>query len=153
MWDADGGEAARCYADKPYGHYKEEVYPLFAGILAGLPGGIRVLDVGAGPGHMAFEFYRARPDSDVKFALLEIGRAMLDIAARRMKGLGFEIECFQRSYNSPGWEEGMGTFDAVVSNNSIFHVRPELRTSGVPLSAGIMPGVARGVNSRRPNGC
>ncbi len=126
MWDADGGEAARCYAEKPYGHYKQEVYPLFAGILDGLGDGVRVLDVGAGPGHMAFEFYKARPDSQLRFALMDEGRAMLDIAARRIRELGFEIECFQRSYNSPGWDEGMGTFDAVVSNNSIFHVRPEL---------------------------
>ena len=76
MWDADGGEAARCYAEKPYGHYKEEVYPLFAGILDGLGDGVRVLDVGAGPGHMAFEFYKARPGSQLRFALLSFAEVM-----------------------------------------------------------------------------
>ncbi len=69
---------------------------------------------------------------------MDEGRAMLDIAARRIRELGFEIECFQRSYNSPGWEEGMGTFDAVVSNNSIFHVRPELLSGFYAILHGIL---------------
>ncbi len=126
MWDADGGEAARCYAEKPRGHYKEEVYPIFCEILDSLGDGIRVLDVGAGPGHLAHEFFKKRPESTVRFALMDAGQAMLDIARRRTAELGFEIECFRRSYNLPGWEEGLGRFDAIVSNNSIFNVGPEL---------------------------
>ena len=125
MWDADGGEAAQCYADKPYGHYKEEVYPLFGEILDAMGDGIRVLDIGAGPGHFAVEFYKGRPESTVRFALMDVGQAMLDIATRRLAELGVQVECFQRSFNLAGWHEGLGRCDAIVSNNAIFHVRPE----------------------------
>ena len=125
MWDADDGEAARCYAEKPYGHYKEEVYPLFASVLAALPDDGRVLDVGAGPGHMAYEFYREHPESGLHFTLVDVGRAMLDIAEERLAALGRTAETFQRDFNRPGWAEGLGTYDAIVSNNAVFHVKPE----------------------------
>ena len=125
MWDFDGGEAARCYASKPCGHYKEEVYPLFADLLAALPPGSRALDVGCGPGHMAVGFYRAHPESDLAFGLAEVGRAMLDIAEARLAELGRTAETFQRDFNRPGWHEGLGAYDAVVSNNAVFHVKPE----------------------------
>lgn len=125
LWDFDGGEAARCYASKPCCHYKEEVYPLFADLLAALPPGSRALDVGAGPGHMAVEFYRAHPGSDLTFGLAEVGRAMLDIAEERLAELGRAAETFQRDFNRPDWTEGLGAYNAVVSNNAIFHVKPE----------------------------
>ena len=127
MWDADGGQAARCYAQKPYGHYKEEVYPLFGEILDAMGDGIRVLDIGAGPGHCAVEFYKRRPRSTVRFALMDVGRAMLDIATKRLADMGVTTaECFQRSFNVPGWDEGLGRLDAVISNNALFHVKPGL---------------------------
>ena len=126
-WDADGGEAARCYAAKPYGHYKEEIYPLFGEILDAMGGGICVLDIGAGPGHCAVEFYRQRPRSTTRFALMDVGRAMLDIARQRLADLGVPApECFQRSFNVSCWEAGLGRFDAVISNNAVFHVKPDL---------------------------
>ena len=126
MWDADGGEAARCYADLPFGHYKEEIYPLYGEILDVLGDAIRVLDVGPGPGHFAYEFYKRRPGSRTRFALLETGQAMLDIARQRIESLGFVAEYFQRDFNKPGWDEGLGKYDAVVSNNAIFNAQPEL---------------------------
>jgi len=128
LWDFDGGEAARCYASKPCCHYKEEVYPLFVDILAALPPGSRALDVGAGPGHMAVEFYEAHPESKLAFGLAEVGRAMLDIAEERLKELGRTAYTYQRDFNRPDWTDGLGErglYDAVVSNNAIFHVKPE----------------------------
>jgi hypothetical protein len=53
-----------------------------------------------------------------------VGKAMLDIARRRLGELGFEAECFVRDFNRPGWDEGLGCFDAIVSNNALFHVAP-----------------------------
>jgi SAM-dependent methyltransferase len=125
-WDLDGGKRARQYASRPYGHYKEEIYPAFAQVLDGLGDGIRVLDIGAGPGHFSYEFYKTRPKSNTRFALLELGGALLEIAQERMKQLGKSAEYFQRSYNSPDWIDGLGKFDAIVSNNSIFNLYPEL---------------------------
>jgi SAM-dependent methyltransferase len=130
LWDVDGGAAAEGYADLPYGHYKHEVYPLFNAILdaadASAGGaGIRVLDIGAGPGHLAVEFYKQRPQSRTRFALLDVGQAMLDIARRRLAELGFEAQFLVRDFNLLGWHQGLGQFDVIVSNNALFHVSPD----------------------------
>jgi len=53
----DVGGGAEFYASRPYEHYKFEVYPLFTDILQTLPAGSRVLDIGAGPGHLQYEFF------------------------------------------------------------------------------------------------
>ena len=125
MWDVDGGAAAESYAALPYGHYKSEVYPLFGAILDSMGDGIRVLDIGAGPGHLEVEFYRQRPQSRTRFVLLDVGKAMLAIAGRRLGDLGFGADCFARDFTRPGWHEGLGRFDAIVSNNALFHVSPD----------------------------
>jgi hypothetical protein len=51
----DVGGWAEHYATRPYGHYKAEVYRLFVDVLRSLGSEIRILDVGAGPGHLARE--------------------------------------------------------------------------------------------------
>ena len=44
------------YAERPYPHYKYEIYPLFADILSTLKNDDVVLDIGGGPGH-PLDFY------------------------------------------------------------------------------------------------
>ncbi|MFO8006958.1 MAG: class I SAM-dependent methyltransferase [Candidatus Brocadiia bacterium] len=125
IWDADDGSAARGYADAPYTHYREEVYPLFGELIAALGAAPRVLDVGAGPGHLAVEFHRAHPDCRGEFVLLDVGRAMLDIARERLEETGLEVSFLVRDFTRDGWARGLGGFEAVVSNNALFHLPPE----------------------------
>lgn len=139
-WDVDGGRLAQYYAAKPYGHYKEEIYPLFAEILDGLGDGVRVLDIGAGPGHMAYEFYKTRPRSSVRFGLLEVGETMLDIAAKRLSEAGHKPDLYRRSFNSPNWHEDLGKFDAIISNNAIFNMKPELLPEFYKAAYGLLHG-------------
>jgi cyclopropane fatty-acyl-phospholipid synthase-like methyltransferase len=119
----DVGDWARHYASRPYGHHKAEVYELFVDILSCLPDGADVLDVGAGPGHLAHEFYGRNPETGVGFVLLDASVEMLKIAAERLAGR--RVETVHRSFNMAGWSDGVGPFDAIVSNNSLFHVHPE----------------------------
>jgi SAM-dependent methyltransferase len=114
---------ARRYYQRPYGHYKEEIYPLYCEYLAALSDGIRVLDVGAGPGHLTYEFYKRHPDSKTQFVLMDSWSPLLNMALDRLKGLGAPPQLVHRNYNEPGWETGLGTFDAIVSNNSIFNLK------------------------------
>lgn len=120
----DVGGCAEHYASRPYGHFKKEVYNLFIDILECLPPKARVLDVGAGPGHFAFEFYKRNPKSGTSFTLLDTSEKLLEIAARRMNEIKKQVKIFCRSYNSAAWARGLGKFDALLSNNSLFHVRP-----------------------------
>jgi len=118
-------ELAEQYAAKPYGHYKEEIYPLFAELLDAAGDDSRVLDIGAGPGHMAVDFYRNRPGSKTRFVLIDASPALLEIARQRVTEIGFDVECYPRNFNIPGWHEELGTFDVIVSNNAIFNLKPE----------------------------
>jgi SAM-dependent methyltransferase len=120
----DVGGWAEFYAAQPYGHHKHEVYRLFVDILACLRRPLRVLDIGAGPGHLALEFFAAHPTARVRFTLLDSSERMLDIARRRLGSTGFRAEVVHRSFNTTGWDDGLGPFDALVSNNALFHVRP-----------------------------
>ncbi len=122
--EMDVGGWAECYAKRPYGHYKEEVYPLFCDILASLRAQARILDIGAGPGHLSCEYFKAHPESEFRFVLLDASVKLLKIAEARMKTQGKEIEAVNRSFNALRWDRGLGKFDAIVSNNALFHVRP-----------------------------
>ncbi len=122
--EMDVGGWAECYAARPYGHHKAGVYPLFCDVLACLASRARVLDIGAGPGHLAYEYSKAHPGSEIQFVLLDASAKLLQIAEVRAKSQKKEVETVNRSFNAPGWERGLGKFDAIVSNNALFHVRP-----------------------------
>jgi SAM-dependent methyltransferase len=123
-FDLNGGELAYLYASLPYGYYKEEVYPIFCELLDAMGDGIRILDIGAGPGHLAIEFYKNRPQSKTRFALMDSSHVLLSIAAERLTSMGFKLETFHRNYNVEHWEDNLDKFDAIVSNNSLFSLNP-----------------------------
>jgi len=120
----DFGQWAEHYTTSPYDHYRGEVYDLFIDIFSHLKSLTTVLDVGAGPGNLAFEFFRRLPDSRTRFVLVDASREMLRAAETRFaeRGQGVKVVC--RSYNTEGWEKSLGRFDAIASNNSLFHLRP-----------------------------
>jgi SAM-dependent methyltransferase len=122
--DLDFGDWATHYASRPhYAHFKAETYPLFVEILSRLPSGSRVLDIGAGPGNLSVEFFKAHPHRQLSFLLVDSSRDMLRIAVKRLADK--PVSALRRSFNLDGWEEGIGQFDAIVSNNAIFNVKPE----------------------------
>jgi SAM-dependent methyltransferase len=120
----DFGGWAQHYASIPYDHYRMEVYHLFIDILTQTKSHARVLDVGAGPGNLAYEYFRRHPESDCHFVLLDASRELLRVAEARFASRAGQVTTLARSYNSAGWADGMGKFDAIVSNNSLFHLRP-----------------------------
>jgi len=119
----DVGDWAQHYASRPYGHHKAEVYELFVDIISCLPDSARVLDIGAGPGHLACEFYQRCRNSRLQFVLLDASVEMLRLAEQRLTDQS--VRTVHRSFNMDGWDKGMGRFAAIVSNNALFHVRSE----------------------------
>ena len=113
---------AEHYASMPYGQYKHEAYPLFARILDHVGPAARILDVGAGSGNLETEYARLCPDSEASFVLLDASSALLRIAKQRLEGRPTPVETVHRTYRTAGWCDGLGNFDAVVSNNAPFTV-------------------------------
>jgi len=118
----DFGGWAEHYVSRPYGNFKFEVYPLFVDILAAMPDGIRVLDIGAGPGHLAFEFFKAHPRSATQFVLLDSSVELLGIAESRLAPHAEKIRTRHGAFDQADWDAGLGKFDAIVSNNVPFPV-------------------------------
>lgn len=121
----DFGEWAQHYASIPYDHYKQEIYQLFIDILIHLKSHSRVLDVGAGPGNLSYEYFKRYPDSPCRFVLMDASRKLLQVAQNRFQSRSGCVSTVLRSYNSADWHENLGKFDAIVSNNSLFHLRPQ----------------------------
>jgi SAM-dependent methyltransferase len=120
----DFGGWAQHYASIPYDHYRMEVYQLFIDILDHMKRHSRVLDVGAGPGNLEYEYFKRYPESECEFVLLDASRELLKTAEGRFKSRASGLSTAVRSYNSADWHHGLGKFDAIVSNNSLFHLRP-----------------------------
>jgi len=117
----DVAARARFYALAPYAHYKQEVYAYQAMALATLPAGSRVLDLGAGPGHLA-DVYRQRGGPSLHFVLLDQSRELLKIAQETLGDQAAEY-C-HRDLNQADWSAGLQPVAAVVSNNALFHLKP-----------------------------
>lgn len=121
----DVGEWAKFYASGPYGHFKQEVYALFIDILGLLEDRARVLDVGAGPGNLTFEYFKRFPRRKTIWTLIDGSRKLLEIALERLSRRRDLLTTKVRDLNAPDWDKGLGKFDAVVSNNALFCVKPE----------------------------
>lgn len=120
----DFGEWAQHYASIPYDHYRLEIYHLFIDIFVYMKSHSRVLDVGAGPGNLSYEYFKRYPDSACRFVLLDASRELLKVAETRFQSRAGRVSTVVRSYNSEAWDDGLGNFDAIVSNNSLFHLQP-----------------------------
>jgi SAM-dependent methyltransferase len=123
--DAGGGYAEH-YTSMPYGHHKYEVYSLFGEIIAALAlGSPRILDVGAGPAHLALEYHRARPQAQATWTALDASSDLLAIASERFAATPRRMTTTHRSFTDPHWSDGLGPFDVVVSNNALMFLPPE----------------------------
>ena len=120
----DFGRWAEHYVSIPYDNYRAEVYGLFVDVFKHIKSLARVLDVGAGPGHLAYEYFNCLPMSDCRFVLLDASKEMLRAAEGRFASRPGAVTIVCKSYNSDGWAEGLGKFDAIASNNSLFHLSP-----------------------------
>ena len=120
----DISDKARHYASHSYGHYKSEVYTLFANILSSLRDGAVVLDIGGGPGHLPYEFFREYPDKNIDYQVLDSSRELLKIAEEKLAG-DTRVGTGLIDFNSDGWHRALPLADAIVSNNALFHLHPD----------------------------
>jgi len=74
----------------------------------------RILDVGAGPGRLLFEFHRLNPA--VELYGLDISAAMVELARRKLSGLGANIR--QGDIQHAGYEDDF--FDLVTCTGSFY---------------------------------
>ena len=96
---------------------------------------VRILELGSGPGFLAERILRAGAAS--AYTLVDISPAMHDLARARLAAHGDRLVFVTANYGRPGWDDGLGAFDAVVSLQAVHEVRRKDRVA--PLYAALRP--------------
>jgi SAM-dependent methyltransferase len=114
-------EDARPWADAALG--KRPVRPEFFDTFARLIGtdGVRVLELGSGPGFLAEHLLRALPN--LQYVALDFSPAMHQLAAERLGERAARVAFVERSFREPAWVDGLGPFDVVVTNQAVHELR------------------------------
>ncbi len=102
--------------------YREDFFAAFADELKaiGKPS-ITILELGSGPGFLAHHLLSKIPDAQL--TLLDYSAAMHELARRRLNDNLDSVTFVERSFKEPGWETGLGQFDAVITNQAVHELR------------------------------
>jgi ubiquinone/menaquinone biosynthesis C-methylase UbiE len=102
--------------------WRTEIFDAFVREIANAnPAARRILELGSGPGFLAKHLLVALPE--IHCTLLDFSSAMHTLARRRLGALAARVDFVERSFKEPGWDEGLGTFDAVVTNQAVHELR------------------------------
>ncbi len=121
---------------------KRPVRPEFFDAFARLIGrdGVRVLELGSGPGFLADHLLRALPRLD--YVALDFSPAMHQLAAERLGERAGRVTFVERSFREPAWSAGLGAFDVVVTHQAVHELRH--KDYAATLHAQVRPLLARG---------
>jgi SAM-dependent methyltransferase len=82
---------------------------------------LRILELGSGPGELAREILMA---CDVAtYVALDWSQAMHDIATDHLGDLAPRVTFVVRDFREPTWPAGLGTFDAIVTQQAVHETR------------------------------
>lgn len=107
-----------------------KLFALFAAELGSAqPEVRRVLELGSGPGFLAAHLLGALPE--LSLTLLDFSAAMHELAAERLGPAARRARFVERDLREPGWAEGLGPFDAVVTLQAVHELRHKRRAPGL----------------------
>ncbi|HEY4055501.1 MAG TPA: class I SAM-dependent methyltransferase [Kofleriaceae bacterium] len=82
---------------------------------------LRILELGSGPGELAREILL---HCDVaSYTALDWSQAMHDIAREHLGDLVERVSFVVRDFREPAWPAGLGTFDAIVTQQAVHETR------------------------------
>ncbi len=82
---------------------------------------LTVLELGSGPGFLAAHLLDALPA--LHLMLLDFSAAMHDLARARLGPRATHVHFVERNFKEAGWSRGLGSFDAVISNQAVHELR------------------------------
>ena len=80
-----------------------------------------VLELGSGPGFLAAFLLDALPA--LRLTLMDFSAPMHDLARARLGPRAAQVTFLQRSFNDPDWSQGLGLFEAVITNQAVHELR------------------------------
>ena len=82
---------------------------------------LEVLELGSGPAFLAAYLFNVLPN--LRMTLLDFSPAMQDLARKRLyKNVG-RARFVELNFKEAGWWNGLGTFDAVITNQAVHELR------------------------------
>ncbi|SMC16988.1 Methyltransferase domain-containing protein [Andreprevotia lacus DSM 23236] len=81
----------------------------------------RVLELGSGPGFLAEHLLNEMPS--LACVALDFSPAMHKLARERLGALATRVQFVERSFKEPEWTQGLGLFDAIVTNQAVHELR------------------------------
>jgi SAM-dependent methyltransferase len=82
---------------------------------------LTVLELGSGPGFLADYLLDAVPE--IRLTLLDFSVPMHHLARARLGQRAAEVTHVLRNFKEPGWSQGIGPFDAVITNQAVHELR------------------------------
>lgn len=82
---------------------------------------VRVLELGSGPGFLAQRILETLPAVD--YTMLDFSKAMHELARERLGPLMRQVRAILADFKHDGWDENIGEFDAVVTNQAVHELR------------------------------
>ena len=99
-----------------------EIFQAFGRELSGLgKSDSAVLDLGSGPGFLAAHLLDALPA--IRLTLLDFSAAMHELARARLELRATSAHFVERNFKEAGWSQGLGLFDAVITNQAVHELR------------------------------
>jgi len=101
--------------------WRVEFFACFATEIARVPGPVRVLELGSGPGFLAAHLLAALPK--LHMVLLDFSKPMHELARSRLAPHLERVEFLERSFKDPDWFDSLNGFDFVVTNQAVHELR------------------------------
>ncbi|WP_338846957.1 class I SAM-dependent methyltransferase [Massilia sp. W12] len=102
----------------------------------------RILELGSGPGFLCAALLEANPAYE--YSALDFSAAMHTLARNRLGARAEQVRFIERSFKEPDWAQGLGEFDAVITNQAVHELRHKAYATGLhrQVRAVLKPGAA-----------
>lgn len=102
--------------------WRSEFFERFTAEISNMPIAThRVLELGSGPGFLAHHLLQAL--TRIQIVMLDFSAAMHTLAKIRLGDLANRAQFVERSFKDPKWNEGLGKFDCIVTNQAVHELR------------------------------
>ena len=108
--------------------WRADFFALFADVLA-RGSARRVLELGSGPGFLAAHLLQQLPG--IAYVALDNSPAMHALAAERLGSAAGRVTFIERSFREPGWGDGLGEFDHIVTHQAVHELRHKRHARGL----------------------
>lgn len=102
--------------------WRTEFFKRISGeIAATVPPVKRILELGSGPGFLAQHLLQTV--DNIFYVMLDFSAAMHELARARLGELCRHVEFVERDFKQPGWNEGLGEFECIVTVQAVHELR------------------------------